>query len=74
MSRPALTALYELIRQLRVPAVAPMVRFEEVPGEFSQHGFGRIDVRDTTGAVERVRLFRARIPPAEAYPPRVRRL
>src|SRR5207247_2384023 len=34
------SALYELIRRLRPVSVAPLVRFEGVPGEFSQHDFG----------------------------------
>jgi len=55
------SALYELIRRLRVPSVAPMVRFEGVPGEFSQHDFGQVDVRYTTGKVERVRFFASRL-------------
>ncbi len=55
------SALYELIRRLRVPSVAPMVRFEGVPGEFSQHDFGQVDVRYTTGKVERIRFFASRL-------------
>lgn len=55
------SALYELIRRLRVPSVAPMVRFEGVPGEFSQHDFGQVDVRYATGKVERVRFFASRL-------------
>jgi len=55
------SALYELVRRLRVPAVAPLVRFEGVPGEFSQHDFGQVDVRYTGGAVERVRFFASRL-------------
>ncbi len=55
------SALYELIGRLRVPSIAPMVRFEGVPGEFSQHDFGQVDVRYTTGKVERVRFFASRL-------------
>src|SRR5207302_9432270 len=39
------SALYELIRRLRPVPVAPLVRFEGVPGEFSQHDFGMVSVR-----------------------------
>jgi transposase len=55
------SAVYELVRRLRVPAIAPLVRFEGVPGEFSQHDFGQVDVRYTTGQVERVRFFASRL-------------
>ena len=39
------TALYELIAALRPTTVRPLVRFEGLPGEFSQHDFGQVDVR-----------------------------
>jgi len=55
------SALYELIRRVRPVPVAPLVRFEGVPGEFSQHDFGVVSVRLTTGAVERVRFFASRL-------------
>lgn len=55
------SAVYELVRRLRPPAVAPVVRFEGVPGEFSQHDFGQVDVRYTSGLVERVHFFASRL-------------
>jgi transposase len=55
------SAVYELLRRLRVPAVAPLVRFEGVPGEFSQHDFGQVDVRYVSGAVERIHFFASRL-------------
>jgi transposase len=55
------TALYELIRRLRPVPAGPVVRFEGVPGEFSQHDFGQVMVRYTTGAVERIRFFASRL-------------
>jgi transposase len=55
------SAVYELVRRLRPPAVAPLVRFEGVPGEFSQHDFGQVDVRYTSGATERVHFFASRL-------------
>ena len=55
------SALYELVRQLRPTAVAPLVRFEGVPGEFSQHDFGHVDVRYTDGCVQRVHFFASRL-------------
>src|SRR6516165_7110447 len=39
------TALYELIAALRPKTVRPIVRFEGLAGEFSQHDFGEVDVR-----------------------------
>src|SRR5205085_6177923 len=35
------SALYELIRRLRPTPAVPVVRFEGVAGEFSQHDFGQ---------------------------------
>jgi transposase len=55
------SAVYDLVRRLRRPAVAPLVRFEGVSGEFSQHDFGQVDVRYTGGAIERVHFFASRL-------------
>jgi transposase len=55
------SAVYELVRRLRPVPVAPLVRFEGVAGEFSQHDFGQIDVRYTAGGQERVRFFASRL-------------
>jgi transposase len=55
------SAVYELVRRLRPVTVAPMVRFEGAPGEFSQHDFGHVDVRYLSGAVERVHFFASRL-------------
>src|SRR2546425_6572286 len=55
------SALYELIRRLRPVPIAPLVRFEGVPGEFSQHDFGLVSVRYVSGVVERVRFFASRL-------------
>lgn len=55
------SAVYELVRRLRPTAVAPLVRFEGVPGEFSQHDFGHVDVRYTDGRIERVHFFASRL-------------
>ncbi len=38
------SALYALAAALRPPQAAPIVRFEGLPGEFSQHDFGQVDV------------------------------
>jgi transposase len=50
-----------LVRRLRPTSLAPLVRFEGVPGEFSQHDFGQVDVRYHDGRVERVRFFASRL-------------
>src|ERR1700757_4385364 len=38
------TALYDLVASLRPRPAKPLVRFEGLPGEFSQHDFGEVDV------------------------------
>jgi transposase len=55
------SAIYELVRRVRPTSVPPLVRFEGVPGEFSQHDFGQVDVRYTDGRVERVHFFASRL-------------
>jgi transposase len=55
------SALYELIRRLRPTPTIPVVRFEGVPGEFSQHDFGQADVRYVDGHTERVHFFASRL-------------
>jgi transposase len=56
------TAVYELVKQLRPPKqVVPIVRFEGLPGEFSQHDFGQRRVQYTDGRIEVVRFFASRL-------------
>jgi transposase len=55
------SALYELIASVRPRPVQPLVRFEGVPGEFSQHDFGQVDVRFLSGQVRRVHFFASRL-------------
>jgi transposase len=57
----AKTALYELIKELRPKRVRPVVRFEGLPAEFSQHDFGHVDVRYLDGRVRRVHFFASRL-------------
>lgn len=54
------SALYELVRELRPERPQPIVRFEGVAGEFSQHDFGEVDVR-YGDVVERVHFFASRL-------------
>jgi transposase len=55
------SALYEIVAALRPRAVEPVVRFEGVPGEFSQHDFGHVDVKFLDGRTERIHFFASRL-------------
>ena len=57
----AKTAMYRLTADLRPRDVEVGMRFEGLPGEFSQHDFGQVDVRYTDGRVERVHFFASRL-------------
>ena len=57
----AKSALYELVKELRPKRIRPIVRFEGLPAEFSQHDFGHVDVRYLDGRVERVHFFASRL-------------
>src|SRR5713226_560253 len=50
------TALYDLISAVRPKTVRPLVRFEGLAGEFSQHDFGHVDVRFLDDASGHVRV------------------
>ncbi|MGH8623567.1 MAG: IS21 family transposase, partial [Burkholderiales bacterium] len=55
------TALYNLISVLRPRTIRPLVRFEGLAGEFSQHDFGHVDVRFLAGTEKRVHFFATRL-------------
>ena len=55
------SALYALVRQLRPRKVKPLVRFEGLPGEFTQHDFGEVDVSYDTGETEHIHFFASRL-------------
>lgn len=55
------SAFYGLVAGVRPARTAPLVRFEGLPGEFSQHDFGQVDVRYVNGHVERVKFFASRL-------------
>jgi len=55
------SALYELIHSIRPKPVRLMTRFEGLPGEFSQHDFGEVDVRFLNGTRKRVHFFGSRL-------------
>ncbi|HTP27186.1 MAG TPA: helix-turn-helix domain-containing protein, partial [Anaeromyxobacteraceae bacterium] len=55
------SALYSLVAALRPKPVQPVVRFEGLPGEYSQHDFGHVDVRFMDGTTRRVHFFASRL-------------
>ena len=55
------SALYTLIAALRPKPARPVVRFEGLPGEFSQHDFGHVDVRFMDGTTKRIHFFASRL-------------
>jgi len=55
------TALYALVASLRSKPVKPLVRFEGLPGEFSQHDFGQVEVQFRNGSSERIHFFASRL-------------
>jgi transposase len=55
------SALYSLVASLRPRLARPMVRFEGLPGEFSQHDFGHVDVRFMDGTTRRIHFFASRL-------------
>src|ERR1017187_2417685 len=55
------TALYALVASLRPKSAKPLVRFEGLPGEFSQHDFGQIEVQFVDGASQRIPFFPSRL-------------
>jgi transposase len=55
------TAFYALVAGARPPRATPVVRFEGLPGEFSQHDFGHVDVRFIDGRTKRIHFFASRL-------------
>lgn len=56
------SALYSLVAELRPKKTkAPMVRFEGVAGEFSQHDFGQVHVKYGNGTLETIHFFASRL-------------
>lgn len=55
------TALYGLVAAVRPKPVKPLVRFEGLPGEFSQHDFGQYAVEFVDGPARRVHFFASRL-------------
>ena len=55
------TALYELVAELRPRHARVMMRFEGLPGEFSQHDFGQVRLRYLDGTHAVVKFFGSRL-------------
>jgi len=56
------SAVYELVKSVRPrKGTSPEVRFEGVPGEFSQHDFGSVKVIYADGSSERIHFFASRL-------------
>lgn len=56
------SAVYELVKSIRPKKdQSPEVRFEGVPGEFSQHDFGSVTVSYEGGSHEKVHFFASRL-------------
>ena len=55
------SALYALVASLRPHLVQPLVRFEGLPGEFSQHDFGQLEVEFIDGSQRRIHFFASRL-------------
>lgn len=55
------SALYAVVRELRPERPRPVVRFEGLPGEFTQHDFGEVVVRFLNGTTRRVHFFASRL-------------
>ena len=55
------TALYELIAELRPRSTPVKMRFEGLPGEFSQHDFGQVRLRYLDGSRGVEKFFASRL-------------
>ena len=55
------SAFYDLVKAIRPQRRRLRMRFEGLPGEFSQHDFGQVDVRFVDGSVKRIHFFASRL-------------
>jgi transposase len=55
------SAVYELVRSMRPVSPRPVVRFEGLAGEFSQHDFGEVVVTYIDGAKDKIHFFASRL-------------
>lgn len=55
------TPVYELVAKLRPAHQQLVVRFEGLPGEFSQHDFGHVRVKYKDGSMEVIHFFASKL-------------
>ena len=55
------SAFYELVARVRPRHVPFEMRFEGLPGEFTQHDFGEVDVSFADGSIQRIQFFASRL-------------
>jgi len=55
------STFYELVARVRPRPVPFEMRFEGLPGEFTQHDFGQVDVSFGDGSTERIHFFASRL-------------
>jgi len=55
------SAFYAMVASLRPQPSRPLIRFEGLPGEFSQHDFGEVDVHFVGGGQQRIHFFASRL-------------
>lgn len=55
------SAFYAMVSSARPRRSTPVVCFEGLPGEFSQHDFGQVDVRFVDGQKQRIHFFASRL-------------
>jgi transposase len=55
------SALFDAVAKMRPKSARPIARFEGLPGEFSQHDFGEVDVSFLDGRTERIHFFASRL-------------
>jgi len=55
------TAIYDLIAQIRPASTDFVMRFEGLPGEFSQHDFGQVNVKFLNRTRKKIRFFASRL-------------
>jgi len=57
----AKSAFYALVAAMRPKVPAPVVLFDGMPGEFTQHDFGEVDARFEDGTTQRIQFFASRL-------------
>lgn len=55
------SAFFELVKTVRPKHAQYTMRFEGLPGEFTQHDFGHVDVTFLDGTVRRITFFASRL-------------